>query len=275
MNNKGIRKYKLDESFFDTIDTEEKAYFLGFLYADGCNFIKRGRASIGLQERDKEILEKFKLLVKTDRPLQLRITDKSRKGFENCQNQYTLILHSRHLSNALVKLGCVNAKTLVLKFPTEDQVPLYLQRHFIRGYFDGDGCVEKNGASFMGTWNFCQSVSKIVKEQFNINFYIRLRSKYPTSEAYIKQKMARTFLKWLYQDSTIYLQRKYEKYLIQMEYEKTLKTKKFKFFDCSVEGCDAKHRSSGYCQYHYDQVRKNNKIYSLKINKTYLNCPNI
>ena len=54
------RKYNIDETFFDVIDTEEKAYFLGLLYADGCNATNRNAVILSLKEDDKEILEKIK-----------------------------------------------------------------------------------------------------------------------------------------------------------------------------------------------------------------------
>ena len=262
----GKRKYPLNELYFDNIDTEEKAYFLGFLYADGYNFTKRTRVLLGLQARDKEILEKLSSFLQPTKPLQFSTKEYDRKKGRNSQDQYVLVINSRHISERLVELGCVYKKSLILKFPTEDQVPNYLLRHFVRGYFDGDGCVEKKGASLMGTLDFCKSLANIIKDKFNVNFYIRTKGKNNAAEACLKSKAARTFLKWIYDDSTIYLQRKYAKFLIQMEYEETLKTKKFKYFECCVVNCDNKHRSSSYCQYHYDQVRKNNKVFPKKSN---------
>lgn len=257
-----MRIYTLNETFFDIIDTEDKAYFLGFLYADGNHFTKRNRITISLQERDKHILEKFNEIIESNRPLSFRKkeTINKRKGFENCQNQFILNINNKHLSKKLLDLGLFNNKTMILKFPTENQVPEELQKHFIRGYFDGDGCVEKQGASFMGTFDFCNTICKIVKNKFNINFHTRFKSNYPTCESSIKSKSARIFLKWLYDDSSIYLFRKYEKYLIQIEYEHSLKKLRL----CCVENCSNIQRSKDYCQYHYDQVRKNNKNFNLK-----------
>ena len=64
------RKYNIDETFFDVIDTEEKAYFLGFLYADGYNNTDRNSVALSLNEDDKEILEKFNNLLQSNKPLQ-------------------------------------------------------------------------------------------------------------------------------------------------------------------------------------------------------------
>lgn len=257
--NKRRRIYPLNESFFDIIDTEEKAYFLGFLYADGCNHIAKGCVSLSLQEKDKEILEKLSKLLQPSKPLHKY---KNNTGFETKQSQYKLVISSRHISEKLVSLGCMGAKTMILKFPTEEQLPKKLHRHFIRGYFDGDGCVESNGASLMGTLDFCKYLKDLVKENLKINFYLRLKKKYPTTEICLKCKSARIFLKWIYNDSNIFLKRKYEKYIIQLKYEYSLK----KLRKCCVKECDTIQRSKNYCQYHYDQIRKNNKSYLLKNN---------
>ena len=53
------RKYNVNDNYFDVIDNQNKAYILGFLYADGCNY-KNGYFKIDLQEEDKNMLEVFK-----------------------------------------------------------------------------------------------------------------------------------------------------------------------------------------------------------------------
>lgn len=263
-NNKKVftkkkRTYPLNETFFDNINTEAKAYFLGFLYADGCNHTEKGCVSLSLQEKDKEILEKLSRLLQPSKPLHKY---RNTAGFKTSNSQYKLVISSRHISNRLVELGCVKQKTMILVFPDTNQVPESLQKHFIRGYFDGDGCVESNGVSMVGTLRFCSSVKDIVKINLGVNFYLRFKGNYPTTEISTKAKQGRIFLKWIYSDSTIHLQRKYEKYLIQLNYEHSLK----KLRKCSVIDCNNIQRSVNYCQHHYDQVRKNNKSYLLKSN---------
>jgi hypothetical protein len=81
------------------------------------------------------------------------------------KNQRTLCIHSEHMSQTLYNLGLVNAKSLILTFPNwldEGLIP-----HFVRGYFDGDGCVHysekyrKCYTKTAGTKSFCESLSSI------------------------------------------------------------------------------------------------------------------
>lgn len=239
------RKYPIQEDFFDVIDTEEKAYFLGFLYADGYNNTDRNSVNLSLKEDDKEILEILNNLLQPSKPLQyvkIKTT--------NSTNQYRLVIANKHISQKLVELGCDKAKTYSLMFPFEEQVPKHLVRHFVRGYFDGDGWVGEKAISIVSTLNFCNSLAEILKEEFNINCYIRAR--HPERNNSIRMlelndKSARTFLNWIYKDSNIHLQRKYDRYLKQMEYEKSLSEIRI----CSVDGCNKKHSGNGYCRNHY------------------------
>ena len=239
------RMYNIDETFFDVIDTEEKAYFLGFLYADGCNATNRNAVILSLEENDKEILEKFNNLLQSNKPLQY-VKFKT----TNSSNQYRLVITNKHISQKLVELGCHRAKTYSLMFPSEEQVPKHLVRHFVRGYFDGDGWVGKKSICVVSTLDFCNSLAEILKERLNINCYIRAR--HPERNNTIRMlglnnKSARTFLKWIYKDSNIHLQRKHDRYLKQIEYEKSLTEIRI----CSVAGCSKKHSGNGYCRNHY------------------------
>ena len=78
-----MKIYTINEDYFDIIDTEEKAYLLGFLYADGNHFTKKNRITIGLQEKDKHILEKFNELIGSNRPLFLR----KKENLKNHENK--------------------------------------------------------------------------------------------------------------------------------------------------------------------------------------------
>lgn len=119
-----------NDDYFEKIDSEDKAYFLGLLYADGNIYLKRNRVQITLQNEDRYILELF--------------ADKinyTGKLYEDRGKYTKMIICSKKMVQDLINLGCVPNKSLILKFPTFEQVPLTFIRHFIRGYFDGDGYV--------------------------------------------------------------------------------------------------------------------------------------
>src|ERR1035437_4280784 len=138
----GIRKFKLKENFFDEIDTQEKAYFLGFLYADGCNILHRNRVSIVLHEKDYELLKMLNDLLLDGNDIKIE----KRKNIEghyingklcrNNGNSIRLDINSKYMSQKLNSIGMIPMKSSVVLFPT--CVPFHLMNHFIRGYFDGD-----------------------------------------------------------------------------------------------------------------------------------------
>lgn len=255
------RKYSINEAFFDVIDTEEKAYFLGFLYADGYNNTHRNSVTLSLKENDKEILEKLNNLLQPNKPLQY-VEYKT----TNSTNQYRLVIANNHISQRLVDLGCYKAKTYTLEFPKEKQVPSNLLRHFVRGYFDGDGWVGEKAICIVSTLNFCNSLAEILNQELNVNSYIRAR--HPERNNNIRmlelnRKSARKFLKWIYKDSNIHLQRKYERYLKQMDYEESLSKMRI----CCIDGCEEKHIGKGYCRNHYYQLCGGKEKRKLKYEK--------
>ena len=206
-------KYLLDEHYFDVIDTQDKAYILGFLYADGCNC--KNNIAICLQERDKGILDKINIALGSDRPLSF-IDYSNRNG--NCQNQYRLSVTNKYMSDKLRSLGMVQNKSLVLEFPQWLRQDLY--PHFIRGYFDGDGHVSKNyynaKLSIVSTKNFCEFVKEILRSEIGINSSIYLCHKNELTTTRTLQISGRNqigkFLDYIYGDANLYLQRKYDIY---------------------------------------------------------------
>ena len=133
---KGIKinpngKQNINSNIFNTIDTEEKAYWLGFLYADG-NVLDNNTISLELSTVDKEHLIKFNSFL--NKSLDIR-EDK---------NRVRCIFKDTTIKNSLVNLGCIPRKSLVLRFPKDKQVPKRLKRHFVRGYIDGDGSIYKS-----------------------------------------------------------------------------------------------------------------------------------
>lgn len=130
------RKYTLNEDYFEKLDSKDKAYFLGFIYADG--FITKrsqGQNILGITLAEDEPLEKFKKYINCNKPIGIykKINSYSDKSIE-----HKLALISDKLVSDIEKLGVIERKTLILTFPdlSKDLIP-----HFIRGYFDGDGSV--------------------------------------------------------------------------------------------------------------------------------------
>ncbi len=214
------RKYSLDESFFNTIDTEEKAYFLGLLYADGCNYTVTSHVFIGLQVDDIQLLKQLNAIIKSNRPI--KISPQTGKGSKDIA---TLHINSKKISSDLTNLGCVRAKSLILEFPTEDQVPKHLIRHFLRGYWDGDGSIgiyrtQKPylKSNVVSTKTFCYGVQNIFKSIFDMDYAIVSKGKdhnILTGQISISNTInSFRFLSWIYYNASIFMKRKYNKYLL-------------------------------------------------------------
>lgn len=120
------RKYKVNENYFEDINSHEKAYILGFIYADGYN----GEDTLELaQNMEREdVLIHIKKALETDQEIKYYVPNKG-----------TLNIYSKKICSDLANLGAIRNKSLVLQFPTF--LPEDLMCSFILGYFDGDGCV--------------------------------------------------------------------------------------------------------------------------------------
>lgn len=221
---KALHKYSLDDTVFENIDSEEKAYWLGFLFADGYNHESKCCIALRLQESDLEILEKFQKFLKTDCPI---------KFYERCtktgkhRKYYELCISSPKLSNDLAKLGCVQAKTHILEFPL--RVPQFLIRHFLRGYFDGDGCISITKRSdrsirgksiraqftLTGRDKFIKKCQEHLCNSVNITKTALNKSKNSSTASlhYNGINSVLKILNYIYSNSTIYMKRKYDKYL--------------------------------------------------------------
>lgn len=207
-------KYLHNQTFFDEIDTEEKAYFLGLLYADGNIF--NNVLSITLQDKDKEILKKLKEFLQYTGPITII------KKLENRSNQVKLAITSPALVKALYKHGLYPNKGISLQFPMS--IPKEHYVHFIRGYFDGDGCVYANHKSgdylfsMIGPQEFLYSVQDILISNLAISrtkLYNPKNCKVTQLHTltYQGRKNLRKIYSYLYDNSTIFLERKYSKFI--------------------------------------------------------------
>jgi len=217
-NNEENRIYFVDELYFDAIDREEKAYILGLLYADGCNTGKR--VVLGLTgNSEKNLLDKIgKLLYNGKFPI----------GYWEKTKSWRLTIVNKKFAERLVNLGVVPRKSLILKFPSTNIISELLVKHFIRGYFDGDGSImlqrenTRHIISFVGTFDFL-SILKGILFKFNIygNVY---KASSPSKKLFDfriqDRKSVDTFYHLMYDDATIWLSRKKDKFLERKLHEK-------------------------------------------------------
>lgn len=199
-------------NIFEKIDTEEKAYWLGFLCADGNVSSKEDKIELSLAEIDFHHLEKFRDF--------LGITNKI--CYRERTKAYRISFRSQKCKQDLINLGCVPKKSLILQFPTEQQVPQSLIRHFVRGYFDGDGCFSNTDKTFsigiISTESFLKDLLKVANGVINTNNQIFSASDGGAKKYVFSRSIdVYNFLNWIYKDSSVYLDRKYEKYLDYME----------------------------------------------------------
>lgn len=206
------RKYNLNQSFFDNIDSEEKAYWLGFLYADG--YINKNNQSLelGLAEIDRKHIEKFASSINSDYPIYGKVTKIKDKEFKS----YRIDIHSVYMVTSLIKLGCVSNKSLIIEYPSFIKNSIF-EKDFIRGIFDGDGSisVSKNGGSkiafFSGHEKFLFDIKSRILHLTGIEMQLK-KEKTCYALRSSKNKEMKIILDAMYKDASIYLDRKYEKY---------------------------------------------------------------
>ena len=137
--NKNINQFQKEQdlsSLFEKVDNPETAYWLGFLYADGSiRSGTRNEISLDLKEEDLETIKAFHSFCKNNNNIREHIIRRNGKEFKS----YVSSFSNKKVKENLIKLGCVPKKSLVLEFPSEEQVPQEFLYDFIRGYFDGDG----------------------------------------------------------------------------------------------------------------------------------------
>lgn len=164
-------KKNVDISYFENIDSYEKAYFLGFIYADGSisSNINSGQKvfNFALQLQDKYILENLHKAMGLKTNIYIH------------KNSARLNVYDYKLYDDLAALGVLEDKShKEFNFPHINEK--YISS-FILGYFDGDGCItiKKNQAGVSITCNselFLKEMEKYLTKN-NINCYIRRISK--------------------------------------------------------------------------------------------------
>lgn len=206
------RKYNLNLDYFETINSQEKAYMVGFIAADGCvtiDKLNRHCLSINLKATDREVLDNFK----KDLEYEGRIYELPPRK-RNPNPQVLIRINSKKIVTDLAKYNIVPRKTNTIKF-TDNIEEEYIS-HYIRGYFDGDGSIgiynnKYRIAIVCNSKIMLESIEKYLRQNCNLNFKNIYKRKSDYSLQYACQKEIPRITEYLYKDANLYLKRKREK----------------------------------------------------------------
>jgi intein/homing endonuclease len=183
-------RYTVDEEYFHEIDCEKKAYWLGFLMADGYVYQQkkrldgklRSRLRLTLSSVDNDHIKKFLSDIKSNSPINYLFSQKENRKYIGSNINESLLepdsylksasteINNKKIVDGLIKHGCIQNKSKTLEWPT--QLPKNLERHFIRGYFDGDGSIFVSKQGYWGiticsaSKSFIRSIQTKLKEKF-------------------------------------------------------------------------------------------------------------
>lgn len=215
-----------EKHFFDNIDSEEKAYILGFAASDGTvsHDTERGTYSLKfvVNSIDTQLLEDFKQSLKSKVKVKTFETTTNLPQGGTCTSEMSSVLFcSKSLVEGLIDKGVTPRKSLTLNVDY-NKIPDKLKRHFWRGLFDGDGTFGLFGkkkileVSLTTSKVMAESTKKEILKlfpDFKINFYERKECSGLTYNLiFTTQKDGFSFLEYMYEDCNIKLNRKFEKY---------------------------------------------------------------
>ena len=201
------KKYNCNYEFFETIDTQDKAYWLGFLFADGYQNGKE--VIINLKASDGQHLEKFKNNIMSNHPISYKY-DKIK------YKKASFRISSKKMCFDLNSHGCVTRKSLILQYP--NWMPSHLERHFIRGYFDGDGYVSKSKKNksvvfYSGSRDFIDGLHMAISK-YNILMNRGIKNTRLLSTG--RKSEIEKLYHFLYDEASTYLDRKREIFSIHV-----------------------------------------------------------
>ena len=159
--NRGNRKHFYEEDIFKEINTAEKAYWLGFITADGYVNEDRGFMRIKLKECDKSHLYKFVKFIKGDEEM---IKYEYHKITGN--KQYYVEVNGRNFVNTLVDLNIRQRKSM--KEVWCDKIPEKYIKDYIRGIIDGDGHIDSSRVDICGSHEILKNMQYYLIKTCNI-----------------------------------------------------------------------------------------------------------
>lgn len=218
------RTHCINSEYFQKIDTEEKAYWLGFLWADG-NIVKTNPRSSGPNRlrlaqkwEEKHHIEKFNQAISSNYPIYLI-------QHENNHTVAQLDINCRPMCESLQKLG-YSVKTKRTHIPC---IKKSLLHHFIRGYFDGDGCLSlyvqhidkwavcKQEWSITGNKELMNEIKSVLTLNADVTPSVKMKlyknSPESASIRYSKKTDIQKLYDYLYENATVYLESKHQKFV--------------------------------------------------------------
>jgi len=217
-----MKLYTANETYFDVIDSPQKAYFLGFIIGDGhVNYYPeqyKYSLSINVNEKDKEILEILKAELKYTGNLYniepRTFTIKNRKIYSG--RQYKIAIYSKYLATTLYNYGILPNKTYTLKFDLFKIIPKEFHFDFLCGFFDADGSITINNKTkqmrfhLAGLNTFIYQIRELLNKQLiNSTIYHpkQAHNKFLALEVSNIQDVIK-IKKLLYQNKKFFLKRK-------------------------------------------------------------------
>lgn len=194
-----------NEHYFDIIDTEEKAYFLGYLMADGNISIynKQYYIKCSCSKKDEELIYKFKEVLNSKNS----ITHAKCYNKKSITEKTTFSISSKHMFMTLQGYGFKTKKSG--NEVMSDKISKELRNHFVRGLFDGDGitCIAKNKRS-----GFISSKEMLLSIMNELNLYKTLNHpKTQLKNLYyflLGRRESKILYDYIYSNATFYLKRK-------------------------------------------------------------------
>lgn len=208
-------KLPMDSHYFDVIDTADKAYWLGFLYADGYVASNSNIIELALNEADYNHVVLFQEAINNKNKLYYKTINNASGTKSHC---WKLSFKDKQMKEDLIKHGCGPKKSHEIKLPS---LTGYLMQHFIRGYFDGDGCILMSNRYTInitsGCLNMLEQLKLYLENELGVTMkiYQDTRSTSTYRLCCNRQEESLNILKYLYNNSTEKnrLARKYEKFL--------------------------------------------------------------